>query len=78
MNAPSITHVQILAALGAVLGLLVSFTLIDENTSQALAAAAATLVPIAFAIADALIRSGRAKAIAAGAKVVDGKLAPPG
>lgn len=66
MNAPSITPAQILAALGAILGLLVSLTVIDDELAQALAVAASTLVPIAFTVADAIIRNGRAHALASG------------
>lgn len=77
MNAPSITPAQILAALGAVLGLLVSFAILDEKTSQALAAAASILVPFAITVADAIIRNGRAQAIGNGATISGGKLHPP-
>lgn len=77
LNAPTITPAQIIAVLGAVLGLLVSLTVIDDELSKAIAAAAAVIVPVVFTLADAIIRQGRAKAIGLGAQVQDGKLIPP-
>lgn len=81
MNTPAITPAQILSAIAALLGLLVALTLVDDDTSQAILAAASTFVPSAFALADAIIRAARARAIGDGAIVRGGKLysasAPP-
>lgn len=78
MNAPTVTDAQILSVIGAILGLLAAFTLIDDATSKAIAGAAAVIMPVVWTIADSIIRQGRAKAIAAGAQVShDGKLIPP-
>jgi hypothetical protein len=77
VKAPPITPAQIIAAIAAILGLLVSLTVIDDETSKAILAAASTLVPIVYVIADALIRNGQARAIAAGAQLVNGVLYSP-
>lgn len=74
MNAPAITPAQVVAAIAALLGLLVSLAVLDDSTSQAILAAASTLVPIAFVFADAIIRRGRAQALARGALFHAGKL----
>lgn len=74
MQTPSVTPAQLLAIAGAIVGLLVTFAVIDDRAGQAILAAASTLLPIALAFADAHVRGKRAEALAAGAVLVDGRM----
>lgn len=60
MTTPDITPAQIVSAIGAIVGLLVSNLLIDDNTAKLITNIAAIVVPICFIFADAIIRHARA------------------
>jgi hypothetical protein len=62
---PDITLVQLTAAIGWVAAQAVLIGLIDNNQEQLLVMIGSTVVAAAWKIADAIIRQGRAKAVAA-------------
>lgn len=72
LKTPDVTLAQILAALGWAVAQLVAMGVLDDATSQVVLSVGATFVAAAWKIADALIRSNRAKAKAteAAAKLV--------
>jgi hypothetical protein len=77
-SMPSITPESLIAVVAGAVGILVSLTIIDNETAQGIVASLSAIVPAVFNLWHmATVRGNRAKAIAAGAKVVDGKLAPP-
>lgn len=61
MATPDITPVQIISTLTALVGLLVSQGLVTNGTGKLIGGLASILVPVAWQIADAIIRHGRAK-----------------
>ena len=65
MSTPSITPAQIVAAAGAIVGLLVADGLVTNHTGKLITGLAAILVPFAILLADAIIRHGRSRALAA-------------
>lgn len=65
MATPDITPAQIYSAIVAVLGLLVSQGLVTNHTGKVIGGLASILVPVAWQVADAIIRHGRAKIAAA-------------
>lgn len=62
MNAPSITLAQIAAAVTWVVTQLVVMGVMNDDTAQLVVSVAVTFFTGAWTIADALIRSNRAKA----------------
>jgi len=62
---PDITPAQIAAVLGWVGAQLIAFQVIDARREQVLVSAGATVIAAALKIADAVIRAGRAKVVAA-------------
>jgi hypothetical protein len=62
---PDITPAQIVSTILAVLGLLVTQGLVTNHTEKLIGGLASILVPVAWQIADAIIRHGRAKIAAA-------------
>lgn len=62
LNAPAITLAQMLAAATWVAGQLVAMGVMDNDTNQVVLSIATTAISAAWAIADAVIRQGRAKA----------------
>jgi predicted histidine transporter YuiF (NhaC family) len=65
MKSPDFTPVQITAALTSLVGLLVTQGLITNHSEKTITGLAAILVPIAWQLADAIIRHGRSKVAAA-------------
>lgn len=76
MKTPDITLAQIIATVVALLGFLAAFGLSLTKAQQDAIVQVITVGYPIFLVADAYIRGQRAKAIAAGAKNVDGKLVP--
>lgn len=64
MKTPDTTPNQIVALIGAVVGLLVAYGLVDNDHAQSLTAAASIIVPTGLLLADSIIRHGRAKIVA--------------
>ena len=62
---PDLTPAQLTAALTWVLSQAVAFGVIDNTREQLLLSVGATVIAAAWKIADAVIRNGRAKAVAA-------------
>jgi hypothetical protein len=56
---------QLLALTTAVVGLLLTQGLITNNTEKAITGIASILIPLGWQIADAIIRHGRARVVAA-------------
>lgn len=67
MSTPDVTAAQIVGALGALITALVVLFKLDLSDAQqaGLITALGTIVPVAWAIADAIIRHGRSKVAAA-------------
>lgn len=65
MTHPDITPAQVVAAIGGIVGVLLTATVIDGQTAKLVTGLASILVPIGFVIADAIIRHGRSKVAAA-------------
>lgn len=61
LETPNTTVAQIVSLVGAVVGLLVAFAILDEAASQAIVAAASVIVPSVYMLADSIIRNGRAR-----------------
>ena len=64
-NMPDVTPAQLVAALGWVVSQAVAFGWLDTMKSQLVLSAGSTVIFAAWKIADAVIRNGRAKAVAA-------------
>jgi hypothetical protein len=64
MKTPNITPVQIVSTILAVVGLLVTQGLVTDSTGKVIGGLASILIPLGWQIADAIIRHGRAKALA--------------
>lgn len=65
MATPSITPAQIVSTILAVVGLLVTQGAITNGTGKLVGGLASILIPAVWQIADAVIRHGRAKIVAA-------------
>jgi hypothetical protein len=65
MTTPDLTPAQILSTIMAILGLLVSQGLVTNHTEKLIGGLASILIPVAWQLADAIIRHGRAKVVAA-------------
>jgi hypothetical protein len=63
MKTPDITPVQVVSTILAVVGLLVTQGLVTNNTGKVIGGLASILIPFVWQLADAIIRSGRAKAL---------------
>lgn len=65
MQTPDITPAQVIAGITAILGAIVVLFKLDMSEAQqaALITIIATLVPIGFVVADAIIRHGRSRAL---------------
>lgn len=70
MATPDITPAQIAAALGVVVGLLVTNGLITNDTGKLVTGIASFALPALLLVADAFIRHGRAQVAAAKARPV--------
>ena len=77
MSTPSITPAQIVAAAGAIVGLLVADGLVTNHTGKLITGLAAILVPFAILLADAIIRHGRSRALVAQPTATTGKPSTP-
>jgi hypothetical protein len=62
---PDVTLAQVLAVFGWVIAQAVAFGVLDSVKSQLVLSAGGTIIAAAWKLADALIRNGRAKAVAA-------------
>lgn len=62
MKAPTVTPVQIIAAIGSIIGLLIANGVVTNDTGKLVTGLAAIVVPLAFVIGDAIIRHGHATA----------------
>lgn len=69
-SMPDITPAQIGSVLGWVVAQFVAFGWLDGSRSQLIVSAGSTILFAAWKIADALIRNGRAKAVAANPSLV--------
>lgn len=65
LKTPDITPAQIIAVVSSLVGLFVSQGVIDNNTASLVTGVASIVIPFAWLIADAVIRNGRARALAA-------------
>lgn len=65
MKTPDITPAQILSSVLALIGLLVTQGAVDNETGKLIGGVASIVIPAAWQIADAVIRHGRAKTVAA-------------
>lgn len=65
MKLPDVTTAQILAVVTFVVGQLVAYGLLDDETSKVALSAAAAIVPAVWQLADAMLRGSRNKARAA-------------
>lgn len=65
LSTPDVTPVQIVSLLTFIVGQVVAYGLISSSTGQLVASIVSAVVPIGFTIADAIIRHGRAHAVAA-------------
>jgi hypothetical protein len=61
---PDLTPAQLVAALTWVVSQAVAFKVLDTQTSQLVLSVGSTAIVAAWKIADAIIRQGRAKALA--------------
>jgi hypothetical protein len=61
---PDLTPAQLVAALTWVVSQAVAFKVLDTQTSQLVLSVGSTAIVAAWKIADAIIRNGRAKALA--------------
>lgn len=68
---PDVTPAQVAAVVGWIVTQLVAYGWLDTRYSQILVSAGSTILFAAWKIADALIRNGRAKAIAANPALVN-------
>jgi hypothetical protein len=73
LATPDITPAQILAAVAAVCGLLVANGVIDNRTEKLITGIAAIVLPLAWVIADAIIRHGRSRALLLPPRELDGE-----
>lgn len=64
LSTPDITPAQIVALLTFVVGQLVAYAVISAKTGQLVLSIVSAIVPLGIAIADAIIRHGRAQAAA--------------
>jgi hypothetical protein len=65
MKTPDITPAQVLAVIAFILAQCVAFGWIDGTAQQAILSAVGTALPVAWALADAMIRRGRSNVAAA-------------
>lgn len=65
LKTPDITPAQIVSVIGMLVGLFVSQGLIDNNLAQLVTGVASIVIPFAWMVADAVIRNGRSRALAA-------------
>jgi hypothetical protein len=65
LKTPDITPAQLVAAFSAVVGLVLTARYIDDRLAQLLVGVGAIVIPIAWTLADALIRRGRSNVVAA-------------
>ena len=65
LATPDITPAQIVALLTFIVGQLVAYAVIGPKTGQLVLSIVSAIVPLGIAIADAIIRHGRAHAVAA-------------
>jgi hypothetical protein len=70
-HMPDVTLAQALAVFGWIIAQAVAFGWLDTVKSQLVLSAGATIIGAAWKLADALIRNGRAKAVAANPSLVD-------
>lgn len=68
---PDVTLAQVLAVFGWIIAQAVAFGWLDTVKSQLVLSAGATIIGAAWKLADALIRNGRAKALAANPTLVN-------
>lgn len=64
MKTPDITPAQILAVIAFLVAQAVAFGWIDGTAQQSILSAAGTVLPVAWALADAMIRKGRSNVAA--------------
>lgn len=67
---PDITPAQLVAALTWIVAQAVAFGYLDTQRSQLVLSVGSTVIAAAWKIADAIIRNGRAKAVAANPSIV--------
>lgn len=67
---PDVTLAQFLAVFGWIVSQAVAFGWIDNDREQLLLSAGSTVIAAAWKLADAWIRTGRAKAVAANPTIV--------
>lgn len=65
MKTPDLTPAQLLAFVTWAVAQLVAFGVVDDETRQIMLSGAGTILPAVWAFADAIIRHGRSRAIAA-------------
>jgi hypothetical protein len=65
MKTPDITPAQVLAFIAFIVAQCVAFGWIDGTAQQSILSAVGTALPVAWALADAMIRRGRANVAAA-------------
>lgn len=65
LKTPDLTPAQIVAQLPVIVGALVAFGFVDDDTAQALVAGLGGVITSVWILADAIIRNGRSHAVAA-------------
>lgn len=63
MTTPNVTPAQIISTILAVVGLFATQGLISNDTEKVIGGLAAILIPVAWQLADAIIRHGRSRAL---------------
>ena len=76
-SMPSITPVQIKAALAFVISQAVAFGWLDTHRSQLLLSIGGTVIAAVWPLADAYLRAQRAKAVASNPAAFPGTPVPP-
>lgn len=63
-RTPDLTPAQLVSSVLAIIGLLVSQGIIDNQREKLIGGIASIAIPVVWQLADAIIRHGRAKALA--------------
>lgn len=65
MSTPNLTPAQLVASATSIVGLFVTQGAVTNETGKIIGGLASILIPLAWLIADAIIRHGRSKIVAA-------------
>lgn len=73
---PDVTPAQLVAFLAWIVSQAVAFGYLDTRYSQIVLSVGSTLIVVAWKLADAIIRNGRARAVAANPSLLSAPAAP--